>query len=414
MIVLLSLRTRLGWRGCLTGKQNESPIRERTWSDCCCKTSATWATTWMVFGFRVSKSLETRKSAPCTIMFRICIAGCCWLPCGTPTSVLTKRWHWPWVIFLWSRRIHTASCLPSQRSSNRACSSSVTRIVSILSRFIGIITPMNRNPPYTEASVTKQEKTALNMARFIRSQTLTLLEKLNELDADEQADICESLHDHADELYRSCLARFGDDGENLWHMQLPETVTACLKADAGSRQARQGASAGVGGCRGAAMTQSRSDSGVYTGLTMRHQSRLYWECTIAVWNTAQMRKEKIPHQGLFRFLVHWIAALGRSAAASGISSLKGGNTVIPRIRGKRRKKHVNQRPSKGQEPKKGPVAGVLPKATPPEKLQKTVPNLKVRKPIRHINTPGFPCGIPFGFSSADLGSLLKSFLFSYV
>lgn len=51
--------------------------------------------------------------------------------------------------------------------------------------------------------MTKQEKTALNMARFIRSQTLTLLEKLNELDADEQADICESLHDHADELYRS-------------------------------------------------------------------------------------------------------------------------------------------------------------------------------------------------------------------
>ena len=46
--------------------------------------------------------------------------------------------------------------------------------------------------------MTKQEKTALNMARFIRSQTLTLLEKLNELDADEQADICESLHDHAD------------------------------------------------------------------------------------------------------------------------------------------------------------------------------------------------------------------------
>ncbi|EER7969314.1 Rop family plasmid primer RNA-binding protein [Escherichia coli] len=50
---------------------------------------------------------------------------------------------------------------------------------------------------------------------FIRSQTLTLLEKLNELDADDQADICEALHDHADELYRSCLARFGDDGENL-------------------------------------------------------------------------------------------------------------------------------------------------------------------------------------------------------
>ena len=48
--------------------------------------------------------------------------------------------------------------------------------------------------------MTKQEKTALNMARFIRSQTLTLLEKLNELDADEQADICESLHEAAGQL----------------------------------------------------------------------------------------------------------------------------------------------------------------------------------------------------------------------
>ncbi|EAB1948673.1 Rop family plasmid primer RNA-binding protein [Salmonella enterica] len=61
--------------------------------------------------------------------------------------------------------------------------------------------------------MTRQEKTALNMARFIRTQTLTLLEKLNELDADNQADLCESLHDHADELYRSCLGRFGDDSE---------------------------------------------------------------------------------------------------------------------------------------------------------------------------------------------------------
>ncbi|MGU4841574.1 Rop family plasmid primer RNA-binding protein, partial [Escherichia coli] len=64
--------------------------------------------------------------------------------------------------------------------------------------------------------MTKQEKTALNMARFIRGQTLTLLEKLNELDADEQADICESLHDHADELYRSGLARCGENGESAF------------------------------------------------------------------------------------------------------------------------------------------------------------------------------------------------------
>ncbi|MDO2083435.1 Rop family plasmid primer RNA-binding protein, partial [Escherichia coli] len=50
--------------------------------------------------------------------------------------------------------------------------------------------------------MTKQEKPPLNMARFIRGQTLTLLEKLNELDADEQADICESLPAHADKLFR--------------------------------------------------------------------------------------------------------------------------------------------------------------------------------------------------------------------
>lgn len=38
-----------------------------------------------------------------------------------------------------------------------------------------------------------------------------------------------------------------------------------------SRQARQGASGGFSGCRGAAMTQSRSDSGVYTGLLCWHE-----------------------------------------------------------------------------------------------------------------------------------------------
>ncbi|EFN4440572.1 hypothetical protein FQH86_24525 [Escherichia coli] len=42
-----------------------------------------------------------------------------------------------------------------------------------------------------------------------------------------------------------------------------------------SRQARQGASGGFSGFRGAALNQSRSASGVYTGLTMRHQCGLY-------------------------------------------------------------------------------------------------------------------------------------------
>ncbi len=62
--------------------------------------------------------------------------------------------------------------------------------------------------------MTKQEKTSINMARSIRSQTLTQLEKLNDLYADAPAEICESHHDHADELYRSCLARFGYDGDS--------------------------------------------------------------------------------------------------------------------------------------------------------------------------------------------------------
>ncbi len=62
--------------------------------------------------------------------------------------------------------------------------------------------------------MTKHENTALNLARFIRSQTLTLLEKLNDLDADEQEDMCEAVHDLADDLYRRCLARCGDDGES--------------------------------------------------------------------------------------------------------------------------------------------------------------------------------------------------------
>lgn len=42
--------------------------------------------------------------------------------------------------------------------------------------------------------MTKQEKTALNMAKFIRDQSLLLLEKLNELDMDTAADMCERRH----------------------------------------------------------------------------------------------------------------------------------------------------------------------------------------------------------------------------
>ena len=54
----------------------------------------------------------------------------------------------------------------------------------------------------------KQQQTALNMAKFIKSQSLTLLEKLDALDADEQAAMCEKLHELAEELQNSIQRRF--------------------------------------------------------------------------------------------------------------------------------------------------------------------------------------------------------------
>jgi len=50
--------------------------------------------------------------------------------------------------------------------------------------------------------MTKQQKTALNMAKFIQQQSLLLLEKLNELDLDASADFCEKLHEDAEYLCR--------------------------------------------------------------------------------------------------------------------------------------------------------------------------------------------------------------------
>ncbi|EPN9330352.1 MULTISPECIES: Rop family plasmid primer RNA-binding protein [Bacteria] len=53
----------------------------------------------------------------------------------------------------------------------------------------------------------KQQKTAVNMAKFIQDQSLLLLEKLNELDLDTEADFCEKLHEDAEHLYRSLSER---------------------------------------------------------------------------------------------------------------------------------------------------------------------------------------------------------------
>lgn len=58
--------------------------------------------------------------------------------------------------------------------------------------------------------MTKQQKTALNMAKFIQAQSLLLLEKLNELDLDVEADLCEKLHEDAEQLYRTLAIRLDD------------------------------------------------------------------------------------------------------------------------------------------------------------------------------------------------------------
>ncbi|MEQ9769235.1 Rop family plasmid primer RNA-binding protein [Pectobacterium jejuense] len=66
----------------------------------------------------------------------------------------------------------------------------------------------------------KQEKTALNMAKFIQGQSLLLLEKLNELNLDMAADMCEKLHEDAEMLCRSLSVQLNDlkdkgNGENI-------------------------------------------------------------------------------------------------------------------------------------------------------------------------------------------------------
>lgn len=59
--------------------------------------------------------------------------------------------------------------------------------------------------------MTKHHKTALNMAKFIQGQSLLLLEKLNELDLDTEADMCERLHEDAERLHAELLAKLNQE-----------------------------------------------------------------------------------------------------------------------------------------------------------------------------------------------------------
>lgn len=59
--------------------------------------------------------------------------------------------------------------------------------------------------------MTKQQKTALNMAKFIQDQSLLLLERLNELDLDSEADMCEKLHEDAERLHAVLQGRLNQE-----------------------------------------------------------------------------------------------------------------------------------------------------------------------------------------------------------
>jgi len=49
------------------------------------------------------------------------------------------------------------------------------------------------------------------MAKFIQGQSLLLLEKLNELDLDTEADMCERLHEDAECLHAGLLAKLNQE-----------------------------------------------------------------------------------------------------------------------------------------------------------------------------------------------------------
>lgn len=60
----------------------------------------------------------------------------------------------------------------------------------------------------------KQEKAVLNMAGFLRSQSLLLLEKLNELDSDNldaETNLCEEIHDQTEALHKRLEAKLGGE-----------------------------------------------------------------------------------------------------------------------------------------------------------------------------------------------------------
>jgi len=62
--------------------------------------------------------------------------------------------------------------------------------------------------------MTKQEKAVLNMAKFLQSQSLLLLDKLNELDSnnlDDETNLCEEINERAELLQQRLRAKLGEE-----------------------------------------------------------------------------------------------------------------------------------------------------------------------------------------------------------
>lgn len=59
--------------------------------------------------------------------------------------------------------------------------------------------------------MTKDQKSALNMAKFIQGQSLVLLDKLNGLDLDDAANLCEKLHEDSERIYLLLNSQLNSD-----------------------------------------------------------------------------------------------------------------------------------------------------------------------------------------------------------
>ena len=75
----------------------------------------------------------------------------------------------------------------------------------------GILFSLNIITRQRKEHMNRQESAALNMAKFIRAQTLLLLEKIDQLDLDDEATDCEKLHEQAEKLYQKLQARLDSD-----------------------------------------------------------------------------------------------------------------------------------------------------------------------------------------------------------